>query len=86
MPSDAYGSLAQRLGCVLVVIPFDTVDEAIALARTKLDDKDGGVRQYALSALARLHAGDYRDVAQKMLNDPAENVRLKAQKLIAANP
>lgn len=58
--------------------------QAISVARKRLDDKDAGVRQYALSALAHLRAGDVLEVAQKMLADPAENVRMKAQQLLAS--
>ena len=55
---------------------------AAEIARAKLTDKEAVVRQYALSALARMRAQDARLDARRMLNDPAANVRARAQQIL----
>jgi HEAT repeat protein len=54
---------------------------AAQIARGKLTDRKGLVRQYALSALAHLKAPDAAVQARKMLRDPDPNVREKAGKV-----
>jgi HEAT repeat protein len=54
---------------------------AAAIARGKLTDQKGLVRQYALSALARLKAPDAASTAKKMLRDPDPHVRERAAQI-----
>jgi len=68
----------------------DQADKASSIARTKLADSSGLVRQYALSALYRLKAPDTLMQAQQMRTDSQAGVRAKAEviikKLAPANP
>lgn len=57
--------------------------QAITLAKSKIKDPNGPVRQYALSALSRLKDPDAKTLALAMKNDPHEGVRAKAAIILA---
>jgi hypothetical protein len=78
-----------RVGALTALADLGSSDKAgsaAGIARSRLADKEGVVRQYALRALELLRAPDLKVAAKRLENDPDAWARGKARRILGYPP